>query len=251
MWCENCNRQFDTDEKNCPECGNELIDYTPILDEDADLAGINDVPDALSEEEVLNEDIQMEIESKSQLLVTVIGEKEAKRIIKLLTENRIPAFEKIAEQQDFSGLDDLDLDDDFEDDDIDDFDIEEDLVVETLTPPQTAKEEEGFTDDTLYDIFVPENDFPEAMSLMLEKDKDRDATIIDDLSDIIPEGEDIEDDLEDFEESTPVSDSYDYYDNEDIHEEQLDDEFEDIIEEIEETKEDGKSKGGFWNLFRK
>ncbi|MBR2152867.1 MAG: hypothetical protein IJ944_06270 [Clostridia bacterium] len=234
MWCENCKRQFETEEKNCPECGKELIDYTPILDEDADLSGINDIPDALAEE--VTEEVQIDIEATSQLLVTVIGEKEAKRVISLLVENNIPAFEKASEVQTLDELDGIEWDDDLEDDEFDDDFVDEDVEVEILTPPETEDGELLSADETLYDIFVPEAQFPEAMSLMLEKDKDMDATIIDELAEIIPTEEEFEE-------------SFEQVIEEDV-EEEIAEETEEVTEETEKV-EGEKSKGGFWNLFRK
>ncbi len=231
MWCENCKRTFGTDEKNCPECGKELIDYTPILDEDSDLLGINEDFDALVDEDY-SDDIQVNIEVNSKLLVTVIGEKEAKRSISLLNDNHIPASCKVAEVQTLEGLDGIEWDEDFEEDEFEE-EFDQDVEVETLTPP-TTEDDLLVTDETLYDIFVPEKDFPEAMSLMLEKDKDRDATLIDNLAEIIPTEEEFE---ESFEEETVVEE-----------------EEEEIPEEVTEETEkvDGeKTKGGFWNLFRK
>lgn len=237
MWCENCNRQFDTDEKNCPECGNELIDYTPILDEDADLSGINEVDDALAGEESAEvEEIQIDIEANSQLLVTVIGEKEAKRIITLLTDNHIPAFEKLSEIQTLEELDGIEWDDeDFEDDDYDDDYYQEDVEEETLTPPET-EEDSLVADETLYDIFVPEVDFPSAMSLMLENDENKDATIIDDLDEVVVEDEESDSDF--------IDEVY-----EEI--EEILEEAEESIKEDSETESTEKQKGGFWNLFKK
>ena len=251
MWCENCNRQFETEEKNCPECGKELIDYTPILDEDADLSGINEVPDALADE-LVAEDTQVDIEATSQLLVTVIGEKEAKRVISLLVENNIPAFEKVAEVQTLDELDGIEWDDDFEDDDFDD-DFE-DVEVETLTPPQTEEEEMLLADQTLYDIFVPETQFPEAMSLMLEKDKDMDATIIDELAEIIPTDAEFEQSFEEVvEETDEIDEGEPEVDAPIIAEEVVEEATEEIAEESTEgaTEEKGKTKGGFWSLFKK
>jgi|GEM_PF-6132172 len=237
MWCENCSRQFDTDEKNCPECGNELIDYTPILDEDADLSGINEVDDALAGEESAEvEEIQIDIEANSQLLVTVIGEKEAKRIITLLTDNHIPAFEKLSEIQTLDELDGIEWDDeDFEDDDYDDNYYQEDVEEETLTPPET-EEDSLVADETLYDIFVPEVDFPSAMSLMLENDENKDATIIDDLDEVVVEDEESDSDF--------IDEVY-----EEI--EEILEEAEESIKEDSETESTEKQKGGFWNLFKK
>jgi len=237
MWCENCSRQFDTDEKNCPECGNELIDYTPILDEDADLSGINEVDDALAGEESAEvEEIQIDSEANSQLLVTVIGEKEAKRIITLLTDNHIPAFEKLSEIQTLDELDGIEWDDeDFEDDDYDDNYYQEDVEEETLTPPET-EEDSLVADETLYDIFVPEVDFPSAMSLMLENDENKDATIIDDLDEVVVEDEESDSDF--------IDEVY-----EEI--EEILEEAEESIKEDSETESTEKQKGGFWNLFKK
>lgn len=264
MWCENCKRQFETEEENCPECGNKLVDYTPILDEDAELFGINENDETASQEITTDEEIQIELEAKSQLLVTVIGLIEAKRIIKLLTENRIPAFEKVSAEQNLSGLDELDFDEDYDDDFFDDIELDdEDLIKETLTPPELAEDQVLDFEETLYDIFVPEADFPEAMSLMLEKDMNRYATIIDDLSDIIYDDDPFDDFFFDDDEpqESPKSKARDYYDDDDeIHEEQVDgaiseypdeqDESEEF-EESGESDEDEKSKGGFWNLFKK
>ena len=250
MWCENCKKSFETDEKNCPECGNELIEYTPILDgEQAELLDINE--DALADE--LNEaaeEVQIDIEATSQLLVTVIGEKEAKRIISLLNDNHIPASCKEAEEQSLDDLDGIEWDDeDFEDnleDDIEENFEGEDVEIETLTPPQTEEEEMMGLDDTLYDIFVPEADFPEAMSLMLENDKDRDATLIDDLAEtILNQAEPF-----DFEEEVSGEDlsDEDDFEDEEIVEEQVDNK---AIEEEPQNGDGEKSKGGFWSLFRK
>ena len=236
MWCENCKKSFENDEKLCPECGTKLIDYTPILDEDADLSGINEVSDALADELIENEEeIQIDIESTSQLLVTVVGEKEAKKTVDFLNENHFPASCKEAEEQTLDELEGIEWEDDFEDEVDDEFDDEE-YEVETLTPPETEEEVLSF-EETLYDIFVPEAQFPEAMSLMLEKDKDMDATIIDELAEVIPTEEEF---VETFEEEPVV--------------EEVEEIAEEVVEEVSEEPEkiDGeKSKGGFWNLFRK
>lgn len=246
MWCENCKKSFENDENICPECGKKLIDYTPILDEDADLSGINEAPDALADELVeKEEEIQIDIESTSQLLVTVIGEKEAKRIIDFLNENHIPASCKEAEEQTLDDLEGIEWDEDLEDDDFeDDF---EDVEVEALTPPQTEEEEMLLADQTLYDIFVPETQFPEAMSLMLEKDKDMDATIIDELAEVIP--------TEDESEESLKTEEVVQEETEEETEEKAEEEVsEDVVKEVSEDTEkvEGeKSKGGFWNLFRK
>ncbi len=235
MWCENCKKSFETEEKLCPECGKELIDYTPILDEDTDLSGINEIPDALEGEET-TEEVQIDIEATSQLLVTVIGEKEAKRIISILNENNIPAFEKIADEQSLDDLDGIEWDEeDFEDE----FEDEE-YETESLTPPET-EDELLLPEEILYDIFVPETQFPEAMTLMLEKDKDRDATIIDDLAEIIPDDADFEESFE-VEEKEIITEEDDF--------EEITQEMEEVTEETEKV-EGEKTKGGFWNLFRK
>ena len=242
MWCENCKKSFENDENICPECGKKLIEYTPILDEDADLSGINEIPDALADELVeKEEEIQIDIEATSQLLVTVIGEKEAKRIIDFLNENHIPASCKEAEEQTLDDLEGIEWDEDLEED----FDDEE-YEVETLTPPETEEGVLSF-EGTLYDIFVPETQFPEAMSLMLEKDKDMDATIIDELAEVIP--------TEDESEESLNTEEVVQEETEEETVEEIDGEVsEDVVKEASEDTEkvEGeKSKGGFWNLFRK
>ena len=34
MWCQKCNKYYDTDAETCEKCGEKLIDYTPIVEDD-------------------------------------------------------------------------------------------------------------------------------------------------------------------------------------------------------------------------
>ena len=109
-------------------------------------------------------------------------------------------------------------------------------------------------DQTLYDIFVPETQFPEAMSLMLEKDKDMDATIIDELAEIIPTDAEFEQSFEEVvEETDEIDEGEPEVDAPIIAEEVVEEATEEIAEESTEgaTEEKGKTKGGFWSLFKK
>lgn len=237
MWCENCNKQFEDDVTVCPECGSKLVEYTPILSEDTDLFGINEEYDDVIDENE-EQEAQLEIETVPQLLVTVIGEKEAKRIIAFLDENRIPAFEKISDEQFPEELENIYWDEE-NTDDVD----EEDLIVEEVTPPEVEQTEIS-GDTALYDIFVPEDIFPEAMALILENDQDNDTTLIEDIEEIAMNTEN--DEI--YEDSEIEQDDQSNQETDDSLEVQEYDETE-SMDEVNDNKE--KSKGGFWGLFKK
>ncbi len=141
MWCPRCQKKYDDDFTTCLICGGELEEYTPILaldDRDVLDLGEASIPSSEMNEEAPPEEVMPE------LLVSVAGEEEARRLANLLESLKIPCLCRKAEQGLPAAEEWEDADGEFEESD-EDFDDEFD-------------EEEAFlpADEEIYDLLVPQ-----------------------------------------------------------------------------------------------
>ena len=92
LLCPHCNKQYDDGFTVCALCGQDLIEYTPLVSEEELEV------DALEGEESPSGSFQAEKvdldENEPQLLVTVTDRVEAGRILALLQDMEIPCLKK-------------------------------------------------------------------------------------------------------------------------------------------------------------
>ncbi len=85
--CPRCNREYEENLENCLVCGANLTTYTPILSEDErEALELNEEPVT----EMMLEEINPE--NLPELIVSVVGEEEARRLSVLMQEYRIPCM---------------------------------------------------------------------------------------------------------------------------------------------------------------
>lgn len=150
MWCPRCQRQYEDDIDVCIQCGCELEDYTPILAEDE--------RDLLETEETDQIDALLPSEDLiPELLASVVGEDEAKRLSNLLEGLRIPCLCKLS-QEEFPMTDEQDQPEDI-------YDL---LVPKMLVPKalkvleaDSADQEENLLDDEMAAVLAQEEEQPE------------------------------------------------------------------------------------------
>ena len=156
MWCPRCQRQYEDGIDVCIQCGCELEDYTPILAEDE--------RDLLETEETDQVDPLLPSEDLiPELLASVVGEEEAKRLSALLEGLRIPCLCKPSEEE------------------------------FPMTDEQTEQE-------TIYDLLVPKMLVPKALKVLEADSADQEENLLDeDLAAVLAEDE--EDEQEEGEEN--------------------------------------------------
>ncbi len=139
MWCPRCNKQYNTADTVCIQCGCELEDYTPILtDDQRDLLDTDDEQETSQvDESMLSEELTPE------LLVTVVGKKEAERLVVLLDGVKIPSLCRRS-QEDFF----------------------------------LADEAESEEQEELYDLLVPSMMIRKAMRVLEEDAEGQEETIL-------------------------------------------------------------------------
>lgn len=171
MWCKNCNKSYDTDGDTCEKCGAKLEEYTPIIESDNDdvVFLTNDLPDEPREEcetlENKNNLSEMLFDGEPKLLITVIGDDEAQRIIELLEQNKIPSMKKDAEPH----TADESCDNDFEGSERELLDLEE--ADEDYEAEFSALCDEALDGERLYDIFVPAECLSNALRIVIEDEQ--------------------------------------------------------------------------------
>ena len=196
MWCQKCNKYYDTDAETCEKCGEKLIDYTPIVEDDREdvLFMSNLSPDEPEEQktEVKTAEAAPLFDGEPKLLITVIGSGEADRITEMLEQNKIPSMKKEAEVHTSTE----ECDNDFDPEELEALDGEE--QDEDYAAEFSALCDEALEGEELYDIFVPAGCFSEGLMLVIEDEQG--DSVGDEASD---EESDAERDFSDKEESEP------------------------------------------------
>ena len=152
MWCPRCQKKYDDNFDTCLVCGGPLEDYTPILAADErdilDLGEeqLKDSPDL--EEQAPPEEVMPE------LLVSVAGEEEARRLAALLESLKIPCLCRKAEDVPMEETEEVEfeeLDDNFDDE------FDQDFAEESLPD-----------DVEIYDLLVPQMLIRKALRVLHE-----------------------------------------------------------------------------------
>ncbi len=152
MWCPRCQKKYDDEFETCLVCGGALEDYTPILAADEkDILDLgeerpDDSPDL--EEQAPPEDLMPE------LLVSVAGEDEARRLAALLESLKIPCLCRKSEDAPLEELEEEaveEYEDDYDDD------LDQDFVDDTLPD-----------DVEIFDLLVPQMLIRKALRVLHE-----------------------------------------------------------------------------------
>lgn len=91
MRCPRCNREYDRDFDTCLVCGCPLEEYVPILSREEE--EVLDLEDSLPDTDALTQELLPE------LLVSVMGKEEARRLAALLQEYRIPCMCRLSQNE--------------------------------------------------------------------------------------------------------------------------------------------------------
>lgn len=161
MWCAKCNKEYDDGFKICTRCGGNLTEYESIVSEDDSDDVFFESDEDVSEElklEISSNDDDTILDSEPEILISVIGDREADRIMELLESNLIPAFKKLSESFDETSETDFEYNEDFEDydDTVDEFAALCDEIPE---------------DAEIYDIYVPKSVFQNAFRIVTEDEQ--------------------------------------------------------------------------------
>jgi hypothetical protein len=149
MWCSHCKKEYEGDFESCLICGSKLEEYVPILSqEEREVLDLEEKEEA-NIGEFLAEDVL------PQLLVTVVGKEEAKRLVALLQNFKIPCMCHLCEEDGEWEIDGEEPIYDLlvpqmmirkamriltEDEEKNGETQEEEIVTETLTPPMEEDE---------------------------------------------------------------------------------------------------------------
>lgn len=173
MWCRKCNKFYDTESDTCEKCGQKLEDYTSIVENDGDdVLFLSNEPQGESEQsETAAKDsenslyAEMLFDGEPKLLITVIGEDEAARIMELLEQNNVPSMKKEAQAH----TADEECDNDFEGEELELIDGREES--EDYEAEFSALCDEALEGEELYDIFVPAECFSNALRIVIEDEQ--------------------------------------------------------------------------------
>ncbi len=144
MWCPRCNRQYDDDFDTCIQCGCELEDYTPILEDDQrELLEVEETDQTVT--------LEPSEELTPELLASVVGHQEAHRLTVLLEGLRIPCLCRLSEE-------------------------EFPLMEESGEEDQDATGEP----EEIYDLLVPKMLMPKALRILEEDSAGQEESLLED-----------------------------------------------------------------------
>ncbi len=144
MWCEHCNQHYDDEFETCLVCGAKLQHYSPILTQEE--RAVLDLFQEQEDQELAEHRAPEEI--MPELLVTVAGEEEARRLAALLEGLKVPCLCRPSQTENLALEDEA-------------FAEEDETLAQVALPEELEQE-------TLYDLLVPKMLVRKALRILHE-----------------------------------------------------------------------------------